>query len=289
MGGRRWLRQALLVCAAVCGVSVPVQAQTAGTLPEPLRGVGIDQRLDGQVPLDLVFRDETGKAVRLGEYIGAAPGRPTILALVYYECPMLCSLVLNGLLGSLKALSFTVGDEFNIVTVSFDPRETPALAAAKKKEYVRRYGRPGAAAGWHFLTGEEEAIRQLARAVGFRYAYDAKTDQYIHASGIMVVTPRGRLARYFYGIEYAPRDVRLGLVEASANRIGSPIDQVLLFCYHYDPVTGKYGLLIMNVLRLAGLATVLALGTFIAVMLRRDRRRKRDHGERSFRPELGGG
>lgn len=288
--GRRWLRQALLICAAVCIINVvPARAQTAGTLPEPLRGVGIDQRLDGQVPLDLVFRDETGKAVRLGEYIGAVPGRPTILALVYYECPMLCSLVLNGLLGSLKALSFNVGDEFNIVTVSFDPRETPALAAAKKKEYVRRYGRPGAAAGWHFLTGEEEAIRQLARAVGFRYAYDAKTDQYIHASGIMVVTPRGRLARYFYGIEYAPRDVRLGLVEASANRIGSPIDQVLLFCYHYDPVTGKYGLLIMNVLRLAGLATVLALGTFIAVMLRRDRRRKRDHGERSFRPELGGG
>ncbi|MCS6926546.1 MAG: SCO family protein, partial [Candidatus Binatia bacterium] len=170
-----------LGCVALSSLPLPLQAQTAGVLPEPLREVGIEQRVGERVPLDLVFRDETGKTVRLGDYVGALPGRPTILALVYYECPMLCSLVLRGLLATVKALSFRIGDEFNIVTVSFDPRETPSLAAAKKAEYVRRYGRPGAATGWHFLTGEEEAIRQLARAVGFRYSYDERTRQYIHA------------------------------------------------------------------------------------------------------------
>lgn len=286
----RWVCRAVqsvvLACLALSGFSLPLQAQTAGVLPEPLREIGIEQRLGEQVPLELVFRDETGQAVQLGDYIGALPGRPTILALVYYECPMLCSLVLHGLLASVKALSFRIGDEFNIVTVSFDPRETPSLAAAKKAEYVRRYGRPGAASGWHFLTGEEEAIRRLAQAVGFRYAYDEQSQQYIHASGIMVLTPEGRLARYFYGIEYAPRDVRLGLVEAAAGRIGSPIDQVLLFCYHYDPTTGKYGLLIMNVLRLTGLATVIALGTFIVVMIRRERRRQTECQQRSPAPAL---
>lgn len=288
-GGRRVCKavQSLtLACVVLSSFPLPLQAQTAGVLPGPLREVGIVQRVGERVPLDLVFRDETGKAVRLGDYVGALPGRPTILALVYYECPMLCSLVLHGLLASVKALSFRIGDEFNIVTVSFDPRETPSLAAAKKAEYVRRYGRPGADAGWHFLTGEEEAIRRLAQAVGFRYTYDEQTQQYIHASGIMVLTPEGRLARYFYGIEYAPRDVRLGLVEAAANRIGSPIDQVLLFCYHYDPTTGKYGLLIMNVLRLAGLATVVALGTFIVVMVRRERRRQMKCQHRSPAPAL---
>jgi protein SCO1/2 len=280
----RVMSQIAFVCLVVCSLNLPAQAQTAGTLPGPLRGVGIDQRLNEQVPLELMFRDDTGKAVRLGEYIGAVPGRPTILALVYYECPMLCSLVLDGLLRSLKAVSFNAGEEFNIVAVSFDPRETPVLAAAKKSDYVRRYGRSGAAAGWHFLTGEEDAIRQLARAVGFRYTYDATTNQYIHASGIMVLTPQGKLARYFYGIEYAPRDLRLGLVEASADQIGSPVDQVLLFCYRYDPVTGQYSLLIMNMLRLAGLATVVAMGALIVVMLRRDQRQKRERRQGLLAP-----
>jgi protein SCO1/2 len=275
-----------IFCITVLSLTRPAYAQNATVLPGPLREVGFDQRLNEQVPLDLVFRDESGKAVQLGDYIGTDPTRPTVLALVYYECPMLCSLVLHGMLGSLKALSFDIGDEFNIVTVSFNPKETPELAAAKKKQYVESYGRPRAAEGWHFLTGREEAIQQLTQAVGFRYTYDHETNQYIHASGIVVLTPQGKISHYFYGIEYAPRDLRLGLVEASANKIGSPIDQVLLFCYHYDPATGKYGFLIMNAIRVAGFATVLALGTFIIVMLRRDRHNKRGNGEHVGSPEF---
>jgi len=271
---RAWPFVPALFCVLALSVTIPAHAQNV--LPDPLREVGIDQRLNEQVPLALVFRDETGQSVRLGDYVRT---KPTILVLAYYKCPMLCPLVLDGLLKSLRALAFNVGDQFAVVTVSFDPRETPALAAAKKKEYLQRYARPGAADGWHFLTGQETAIRQLTQAVGFRYTYDAEKDQYIHASGIVVLTPQGKIARYFYGIEYAPRDVRLGLVEAAANKIGSPIDQILLFCYHYDPVTGKYGILIMNVLRLAGVATVLSLGTFVVVMLRRDRQKNRENGE----------
>lgn len=241
--------------------------------PTPiLRQVGIDQKLDAQIPLDLVFRDEQGRAVSLREYFGE---KPVLLALVYYECPMLCTLILNGLLRSLRALSLTVGKDFTVLTVSFDPREGPELAAAKKRAYVRSYGRPEAEWGWHFLTGEEAAIRRLTEAVGFRYAFDPETGQFAHASGIMVLTPQGRIARYFYGIEYAPRDLRFGLIEAAQGRIGSPVDQILLYCYHYDPKTGKYSLLVMNVLRLAGVATVLALGGFMFVMFRRDRRKKR--------------
>jgi len=241
--------------------------------PAPiLQRVGIDQKLNAQVPLDLVFRDESGRAVALREYFGE---RPVILSLVYYECPMLCTLILNGLLRSLRALSFTAGREFIVLTVSFDPREGPELAAAKKRAYVRSYGRSEAERGWHFLTGEETAIRRLTEAVGFRYAFDAETGQFAHASGIMVLTPQGRVARYFYGIEYAPRDLRLGLVEAAQGKIGSPVDQLLLYCYHYDPKTGRYSMLIMNVLRLAGAATVLALGGFMLAMFRRERRKKR--------------
>ncbi len=241
--------------------------------PAPiLQRVGIDQKLNAQVPLDLVFRDESGRAVTLREYFGE---RPVLLSLVYYECPMLCTLILNGLLRSLRALSFTAGKEFVVLTVSFDPREGPQLAAAKKRAYVRSYGRPEAERGWHFLTGDEDAIRRLTEAVGFRYAFDAETGQFAHASGIMVLTPQGRVARYFYGIEYAPRDLRLGLVEAAQGKIGSPVDQLLLYCYHYDPKTGRYSMLIMNVLRLAGAATVLAVGGFMLVMFRRERRKKR--------------
>jgi protein SCO1/2 len=257
----------------VCWLAVPVWAQelSAGNQPAVLREIGIDQRLDRQVPLDLVFRDETGKSVHLGDYFGE---KPVLLSLVYYECPMLCTLVLNGLLRSLRALAFDVGKQFNVVTVSVDPGETPSLAAAKKAEYIQKYSREGAEKGWHFLTGEEDSIQALADAVGFRYVYQPDRDEYAHASGIMILTPQGKLARYFYGIEYSTRDVRLALVEASANKIGSPVDQLLLYCYHYDPVTGKYGLLIMNTIRLAGLATVLALGVFMFVMFRRDRLQK---------------
>lgn len=253
--------------------TVPVDAQVApNTLPDALQDIGINQRLNRQVPLDLVFRDESGQTVQLREYFGE---KPVILSLVYYECPMLCNLVLNGLLRSLRVLTFDAGQQFEVVTISFDPGETPALAAAKKRQYLQSYGRPGAEDGWHFLTGEESAIQQLSQAVGFQYTYDSEQDQYIHASGIMVLTPQGKLARYFYGVEYAPRDLRFSLVEASANKIGSLTDQILLYCYHYDPMTGKYGLLIMNVIRVAGLTTVVSLGGFMLVMFRRDRQQKR--------------
>lgn len=251
--------------------AIPARAHhTAQHAPDVLRDIGFDQRLNEQIALDLVFRDETGKPVQLGSFFGE---RPVILALVYYECPRLCTLVLNGLLRSLRALSFDAGDQFHVVTVSFDPTETSEIAAAKKAGYIQRYGRPGAGGGWHFLTGDESSIEQLTRAVGFRYAYDAEKNEYAHATGILVLTPQGKIARYFYGLEYSARDLRLGLVEASANKIGSPVDRVLLYCYHYDPTTGKYGLIIMNVLRLAGVTTVLVLGSFIFMMSRGDRRK----------------
>lgn len=248
----------------------PVRAQEG--LPRVLRGVGFDQRLNEQVPLDAVFRDETGQPVRLGDYFG---DKPVILVLAYYRCPQLCTEVLNGLVRALLDVPFTIGQEFTIVTVSFDPRETPALAAAKKKTYVGRYGRQGAVAGWHFLTGEETSIRALTSAVGFRYVYDARRDQFAHASGIMVLTPGGTIARYFYDIRYSPLDLRLSLVEASENRIGSPVDQVLLYCFHYDPSEGKYGPVVMRFVRLGGAMTVLTLGTFLGVMWRRERRKAR--------------
>ncbi|MBC7910027.1 MAG: SCO family protein [Pyrinomonadaceae bacterium] len=226
-------------------------------LPKALNNVGIDQKLGEQVPLDLMFRDEAGREVRLSEYFNQ--GRPVIISLVYYECPMLCNQVLNGLAGSLKTLSFDVGKEFDVVTVSFDARETPQLAAAKKDSYMARYNRAGAEKGWHFLTGDEKNINALTQAVGFRYAYDETTNQFAHASGIMLATPEGKLARYFYGIEYAPKDMRLSIVEASANKVGSPVDALMLYCFHYDPATGKYGLAIMNVVRLGGILTVLGI------------------------------
>jgi len=247
----------------------PAQMLDSNAPPPMLRDVGIDQKLSAPLPLDLSFQDETGQTIQLRQYFGK---KPVILAFVYYECPMLCTQVLNGLAESLKTLSFDVGKQFDVITVSFDPGETPKLAAEKKANYLKQYERSSAAAGWHFLTGDSAAIRQLTSAAGFRYKYDAVTDQFAHASGIMVITPQGKIARYFYGIEYPARDLRLALVEASENKIGSPVDQLLLYCFHYDPLTGKYGLVIMNVLRVAGVATVMALGTFMIVMFRRDRK-----------------
>ena len=245
----------------------PVPAGAQSGLPPDLQEVGIDQRLGDQVPRDLFFRDETGNPVRLGVYFD---GKPVILALVYFQCPMLCTQVLNGLLSSLRALSFDVGDEFEVLAVSFDPGETPILAAAKKDEYIRSYGRVGGADGWHFLTGTPAAIDRLTSAVGFRYKYNPETQQFAHASGIIVLTPGGKIARYYLGIEYPPRDLRLGLVEASSGKIGSPVDQILLYCFQYDPATGRYSLAILNVVRIAGIATLLGLGTLIAVLLRRE-------------------
>lgn len=244
-------------------------AVPAGARPAALETVAFEQRLDTQLPLDLALRDEEGRSVTLGQYFGA---RPVILSLVYYRCPMLCGLVLEGMVRALKTLAFDVGREMEVVTVSFDPTETAALAAEKKTSVLEGYGRAGAAAGWHFLTGDQESIARLTDAVGFRYRYVADERKFAHAAGIVVLTPEGRIARYFYGVEYAPRDLRLGLIEAAQGTIGSPVDQLLLYCYRYDPATGKYGAVVMRLVRLGGIATVLALGGFMAVMLRRERK-----------------
>lgn len=230
-------------------------------LPPVLHDVGIDQRLNEQVPLDAVFSDDQGREVRLGEYF---KGKPVVLALIYYSCPMLCNQILNGMLSSVRQVSFNAGEEFQIVAISFDSRETPQLAAAKKQTYVRAYNRPSGNAGWHFLTGDDANIKRVTDAVGFRYKWDEKTNQFAHASGIFVTTPEGKLARYFYGIEYPPRDVRLGLVEASQNHIGSPVDKLMLYCYHYDPATGKYGAVVMNIMKVAGVITI---GLIVGMLL----------------------
>ncbi len=259
-------RFACLLAIALC-LSTSAAAQQFG-LPAMVRGVGIDQNLNGQVPLELLFKDETGQTVRLGQYFRQ---KPVVLTLVYYECPMLCDMVLNGLTHSMEQITLNIGKDFDVVSVSFNPHETWQLAGAKKANYVEKYQRKGAAEGWHFLTGQEDAIKKLADAAGFHYKYDPVTKQFAHAAGIMVLTPEGRIARYFYGIEYKPRDFRLGLVEASRNKIGSPVDAIMLFCYHYDPMTGKYGPIISNVIRVFGSATVIALGMLLFVLIRRER------------------
>ncbi len=239
-------------------------------MPTLLKQVGIDQNLNAQVPLDVTFRDETGKTVELGDYIGK---RPVVLALVYYECPMLCTEVLNGMLRSFKNVSFDIGKQYDVVTVSINPKETSDLAAQKKRIYVGLYGRPGAMQGWHFLTGDDPSIHRLAQTVGFRYVYDTESAQYIHAAGIFVITPKGRISRYFYGIQYPSRDVRLGLIEASSEKIGNLTDAVLLLCCRYDPKTGKYGIVIQHALRNAGIATILLLGILMGYLFRSERRR----------------
>lgn len=269
------MRRQRIGLALLLAAMLPLCARADEPKPKPvtpadvIREVGFEQNLDAQLPLELKFRDEAGKTVALGDYFGK---RPVVLALVYYDCPMLCTMILNGLTSSLKAVHLDAGVDFDVVAVSFDPRETPELAAGKKQAYVKDYGRKGSEAGWHFLTGDAESIERLTKAAGFKYYWDEESQQFAHASGVMMATSGGRLARYFYGIEYAPRDLRLGLVEASAGKIGSPVDKMLLYCFHYDPATGKYGLTIMNVVRLMGSATVLALVAFILVMLRRERR-----------------
>jgi protein SCO1/2 len=241
----------------------------AASLPMMVQGVGIDQNLNAQIPLELPFKDETGQTVRLGQYFRE---KPVVLALVYYECPGLCDLILNGLSHTMQEISLNAGADYEVVTVSFNPKETWQLAGAKKANYLEKYNRPGAKEGWHFLTGDAASIKSLTDIVGFHYKYDPVNNQFAHASGIMILTPEGKIARYFYGIEYKPRDFRLGLVEASANKIGSYADQVLLFCYHYDPTTGKYGMIVTQVTRALGTATVLLLGGFVFIMLRRERR-----------------
>ena len=265
------MKALVLSFAFVVSVTAPARAQTAAPAPSTIVAqVGIDQKLGNQVPLDLEFRDEAGSTLRLGQFFGAK--KPVLLSLVYYRCPGLCTMTLNGMAAAFKPMKFTAGREFDVVTVSIDPKETPQLAAEKKAQYLKRYGRDGAEAGWHFLTGDEASIKALAQSVGFRYVYHPETDQYTHAAGIMLLTPGGKVARYYYGLEYSARDLKLGMVEASEEKIGSLADAVSLLCYQYDPMTGKYGVPIMRAIRAGGVMTAAALGTFIFLMARREKR-----------------
>ncbi len=257
-----------LLVAAMALIAVPLRAQQPAAAAI-LREVSIAQRLNQPIPPEIVFRDENGRAVHLGDYFGK---KPIVLSLVYFDCPALCTEVLNGELRTMKAISLDLGKDFDAVTISFEPKDSPSLAQAKRDVYAGQYGRPGAAENWHFLTGEQQSIDALTQAVGFHYAYDSSARQYAHAAAIMLLTPDGRMARYFYGVQYPARDFRLGLVEASQGKIGTPTDRALLYCYQYDPVTGKYGLVVMNVVRGGGLLTVLALGIFMWVMFRRERK-----------------
>jgi len=252
----------LSIVLLACCPATRVAAET----PQALQGVGFDQRLNEQVPLDVTLTDDSGRQVQLGDYFGE---KPVILALVYYQCPRLCTLVLNGLVQGMLEMPFTAGKEFEVVTVSFDPRETWELAASKKEAYLQRYRRSGAESGWHFLTGDENQIRRLTEAVGFRYRFDEAQKQFVHASGIMILTPQGRLSRYFYDVRYSGRDLRLGLIEASNNKIGSAVDQILLYCFHYDPTLGKYSASVMAFIRAGGVLTMLSIAGFVLVLVRR--------------------
>jgi protein SCO1/2 len=249
-----------------------IMSPPANQRPIGLEFVGIEQQLNAEVPGDLPFKDELGNPVKFGDYFGK--GRPVILNLGYYQCPMLCGELLQGLSGSMKVLTLELGRDYDVVTVSFDPRETTEMAAEKKRDMMKRYGRANAASGWHFLTGSAESINALTKAVGFQYQFDTKTQQYAHATAIVILTPDRHIAEYFYGVEFSPKDMRLGLVQASQGKIGNVTDAVLLYCYHYDPRTGKYGAIISNVLKLAAVATMLILGTFMFVMFRADARSK---------------
>lgn len=258
-----------LLFAILLSITAAAQSQSASNRafkPTALRNVGIDQKMGAQIPLDLPFLDESGKTVTMRQYLG----KPVILALVYYSCPSLCNMILDGVVRSLKEIKMNAGDEYNVVAVSFDPRETPEMARNKKAFYTGEYKRSGTDGGFHFLTGEEASSRGLADSVGFHYAYDSVSNQYAHGSAIMILTPQGRVARYFYGINYPVRDLRFGIEDASGGKISSPVDAVLLYCYHYDPSNGKYGFVIMKALRIAGVLTLVCLIGFMFIMLRRD-------------------
>jgi protein SCO1/2 len=264
-----WKIDAAMLLLLAAGAVIPARAQQA-TTPAILHKVGITQNLNAQIPPDLEFRDESGNLVRLGDFFGK---KPIVLSLVYFDCPALCTEVLNGELRTMNAISLDLGKDFEAITVSFEPKDTPALAKAKRDVYVGQYGRPGSTGHWHFLTGSQPSIDALTNAAGFQYAYDASIHQYAHAAAILVLTPEGRIDRYFYGVVYPGRDLRLGLVEASQGKIGTLTDHALLYCYQYDPMTGKYGVVIINVLRAAGGLTVLLLGIFMTVMFLRERKR----------------
>jgi protein SCO1/2 len=260
------------VCLAATTALAAGPADRAEPLPDELEGIGITERLNNPIPLNLEFTDEDGRPVKLGDYF--QPGRPVMLTLNYYRCPMLCSLQLNGLIDGLREMEWVPGQQFEIVTVSFDPRETPTLAKLKKDNYLKEYGRPSAAAGWHFLTGPKASSQALAGAVGFRYRWNEDSKQWMHAAAVFVCTPDGRVSRYLYGVMYDPKTLRLSLVEASEGKIGSAFDQIILFCYHYDAEAGRYAPAAMNFMRAGGGLTVVALGTLLVVLWRRGARRK---------------
>jgi protein SCO1 len=271
-GGAGVLARAIAVCVLASTAfaqnmsSGGIMAPPASVKPAGLQNVGIQQRLEQQIPLDLSFRDETGKAVRLGDYIGQ---KPVILNFVYYRCPMLCPELLIGLESALKVLKFNVGKEFDVVTVSFDPNDTPEVAAAKKADILKRYNRPGAADGWHFLTGPPQSITALAEAAGFQYHFDKTTGQFAHATAIIVLTSAGKVSQYYYGVDFPPKDLRLSLIQASDNKIGTLADAVLLYCFHYDPATGKYSVIIGRVIQVGGGLTILLLGGMLLLLFRR--------------------
>lgn len=243
----------------------PEEARVNNEIPASLRGIGFEQRLNEQIPLDVAFRDEAGRDVRLGDYFNR--GRPVLIAPVYFDCPMLCIQVMSGIAGSLKAVPFVPGRDFDVVLISFDPRETPELAARNEERYLRRYGYPETADGWHFLTGDEDSIRRVMDSIGFNYRWDEATEQFAHAAGIVILTPQGKVSSYFYGVEYAPRDVRFGLIEASEERIGTTVDRLLLFyCYHYDPSTGKYGAVVMNIVKAGGILTIIGFVALYTIL-----------------------
>ena len=256
----------LTACAFGQSMSNGIMSPPANVRPPGLKNVGIQQNLNQSLPLDLVFTDDLGRSVRLGDYFGK---KPVILSLVYFNCPMLCGEVLSGLEHSLRTMSLNVGKDFDVITVSFDPKDTPEMAAKKKAEFLKRYKRAGAEQGWHFLVGQQGAIDALTKAVGFQYEYDPQAQQFAHATAITIATPEGKIAQYYYGVEYPPKDLRLGLVEAGNGKIGNLVDELLLYCYHYDPEKGKYSATILRVVRLAGLATMLSIGTLIFLMIRR--------------------
>jgi protein SCO1/2 len=246
------------------GSTVPAQE-----MPGPLRQVGYDQRLGAQAPLDRPFVDEAGRAVRLGDYFPQGGRRPVLLVMAYYHCPMLCDMVLTAVAGSLKTLTFTPGQQYDVVVASIDPHETPQQAAESRHRTIRRFGRTGTEAGWHFLTGPQESISALAASVGFRYVYDAKRNEFAHAAGIVILTPEGRVSRYLYGLDYAPRDVRLALIESADHKIGSLADQALLYCFHYDPSIGRYSAMTMRLIRVGGALTLLGVILMITLLRRR--------------------
>ncbi len=252
----------------------PDLKQQESGLPKVLKDAGVDQKINDQIPLNAVFRDEDGNEIKLQNYF--QKGKPVILTLVYYECPMLCNQVLTDLLGAMKAMTLSAGKEFEVITVSFDAREKPDLAKKKKETYLKSYGREGAEKGWHFLTGEQSSIDALTQSAGFRYAWDKESKQFVHASVIMILTPEGKLYRYYFGLQYAPKELRLGLVEASENKIGTVADTLLLYCFHYDPSSGKYGLVIMNIVRFGGVLTVIGIAGMLILLRQQTRKRQKE-------------